>query len=348
MKLETRVELTVLLVVAVIVGCWVGLRIARKGAKAPEKSPAVEPSQPDKTGSSEQAAAPPPSPTPPAPAPAEKPSPKPLPARIVAKPPAPAEEKKPVPPAPRDDASTLAPDLQKASALLNEGKMFEARALLTQSILSAQEGPGRERTKGMLVEINRKLFFSRAPSPDAEFHKVRRGESLAVIAKRAGRDFYFSKLLMRINGIRRPELLRVNQRLKIPQGSFSALVQKRAHRLIVFLNGHYIKEYPVGIGAPVSPTPVGKFVVANNKQVNPTWTAPDGNVYKYGDPRNILGTRWLGFVETDAYQGYGIHGTNDAATIGKDVSNGCIRMLRTDVEEVFSMLMPGDTVQVVE
>ena len=43
-----------------------------------------------------------------------------------------------------------------------------------------------------------------------------------------------------------------------------------------------------------------------------------------------------------------IHGTTDDTSVGRNVSNGCIRMLKPDVEEVFTMLMPGDVVEIVE
>ncbi len=239
-------------------------------------------------------------------------------------------------------------EVAEAKKLLWNGKEFEARAMLTRLILSAPEGAQREELKGILDSINKSLFFSKAPSPDSVFHTVRGGDTLSGIAKKEGKDVYFSQLIMRVNGIHDAKRIRAGQRLKIPRGKFSAQVQRRAHRLIILLNGHYIKEYLVGVGAPTSRTPLGEFVVANTKAINPPWTSmEDGRVYKFGDPKNILGTRWIGFVNTEEYQGLGIHGATEPETIGKDVSNGCIRMLNEDVEEVFGMLMPGDRVTVV-
>lgn len=349
MKVETRVELAILLIGAVIAGGWVGLRIARKAAQAPESEPPATQSQPRNESLRIMTAQPadPVEPVEPSPSRRERKEPaapvRALPASIEA-PPAPAAEA-PGTPAGEGPAD---PDMANALKLLNEGKKFEARAALTKLVLSAAEGPRRDEIKATLDRINAGLFFSRAPSPDAVYYKVKPGDSLALIAKRFKRDYYFSHLIMQVNGIRNPKKVQINQRLKIPEGTFTARVEKGAHRLIVFLNGHYIKEYPVSVGARSSPTPSGTFTVANNKQVEPSWTAPDGHVYKFGDPRNILGARWIGFEETDGHQGYGIHGTLDAASIGKDVSNGCIRMLNRDIEEVFTMLAPGDTVEIVE
>jgi lipoprotein-anchoring transpeptidase ErfK/SrfK len=42
----------------------------------------------------------------------------------------------------------------------------------------------------------------------------------------------------------------------------------------------------------------------------------------------------------------GIHGTNDPTSIGKRVSQGCIRMRNEDVEALFEILPEGATVTV--
>ena len=238
------------------------------------------------------------------------------------------------------------PDLDSAKQLLQDGKKAEARSMLTKLILPAPDGPVREEMRKMLEAINKELFFSRAPSPDCIFYEVQPGDVLAVIVHNQGRRYDFHEVVMLVNGIRDEKGIRPRQKLKIPQGTFSAVVQKDAHRLIILLNGDYIKEYPVALGAPESPTPVGKFALDVGKAKNPDWTASDGQVYKFGDPKNVLGTRWIPFNDTEGHHGLGIHGTTEPESIGKDVSDGCIRMLNADVEEIFGMLAPGDTVEI--
>lgn len=44
------------------------------------------------------------------------------------------------------------------------------------------------------------------------------------------------------------------------------------------------------------------------------------------------------------YKDYGIHGTNNPASIGKAVSNGCIRMYNQDVNYVYSLAPIGTEV----
>ncbi|MGQ9778615.1 MAG: LysM peptidoglycan-binding domain-containing protein [Bacillota bacterium] len=88
-----------------------------------------------------------------------------------------------------------------------------------------------------------------------------------------------------------------------------------------------VATYPVAIGKPATPTPVGVFSVLN-KALN---------------PGGVFGTRWLGVTP----QGVGIHGTNVPASIGLAVSNGCIRMFNRDVEEIFPLLNVGVPVLIV-
>jgi len=43
---------------------------------------------------------------------------------------------------------------------------------------------------------------------------------------------------------------------------------------------------------------------------------------------------------------YGIHGTNNPASIGTAASNGCIRMYNEDVNELFNLVSVGTPVTI--
>jgi len=226
--------------------------------------------------------------------------------------------------------------LEPALALLRAEKLMEARAALTRLLLETPtDGDLRRRIRAHLDELNSRMFFSPMPTPDSIMYRVEPGDSLWKIARAYKSS---PELIMLVNRKSR-EVIRPGERLKIPQGEFSVLVEKAHLRLTVFLNGHYIKEYLVGLGRE-GRTPTGEFVV--DKMVkDPEWTSPEGKVYKPGDPNNILGTRWIGFKETPEHSGYGIHGTTDEESIGALSSNGCVRLRNKDVEELFGMLQPG-------
>jgi lipoprotein-anchoring transpeptidase ErfK/SrfK len=107
--------------------------------------------------------------------------------------------------------------------------------------------------------------------------------------------------------------------------------------LVLFEGERVQKVYPVAVGKPSTPTPSGDFRIINLIP-NPTWYGPD-KVVPPG-PANPVGTRWIGL----SVKGYGIHGTNEPRSIGKAVSHGCVRMRRTDLEELFDMVAAGDSV----
>lgn len=112
-------------------------------------------------------------------------------------------------------------------------------------------------------------------------------------------------------------------------------------KLALLVNGAIVRVFPVAVGAPVSPSPIGRFTIINRLS-EPTYYRP-GKVIGPG-PSNPLGTRWLGLDR----KGYGIHGTDDPQSIGYARSHGCIRLRNEDVQELFSLLRVGDVVELLD
>ena len=101
-------------------------------------------------------------------------------------------------------------------------------------------------------------------------------------------------------------------------------VSTSRHQLKLFDGNRLIKAYPIAVGKILSPTPSGTYTIIN-KQLNP------------GGPFGVL---WMGLSKPH----YGIHGTNNPASIGKNVSHGCIRMFNHDVLELSSRVPIGTRV----
>lgn len=217
------------------------------------------------------------------------------------------------------------------SEYLKEGKKFEARNELSDLYFAETFNEKRKEIKEMLDELNKELVFSSSPSPDAVIYTVMPGDTLIKIAKKFDTNYEF---IMRINRKGRTTI-KVGERLKVLNGELSILADKSDFTLTLLLNGHFIKQYPVGLGKS-DKTPVGVFII-DNRLINPTWYSPDG-VFPFGNPKNVLGTRWMGFEDKEGLYGYGIHGTADPDSIGKEMSNGCIRLRNEDVEELFDFV----------
>lgn len=110
-------------------------------------------------------------------------------------------------------------------------------------------------------------------------------------------------------------------------------------KLAVIENRHLVKVYRVAVGTHRTPSPHGRFRIAN-RIPNPTYYHR-GVVIGPGH-RNPLGNRWMGLN----VKGYGIHGTNEPGSIGQAASHGCIRMGKRDVEDLFRRVRVGDTVEI--
>lgn len=98
--------------------------------------------------------------------------------------------------------------------------------------------------------------------------------------------------------------------------------------------------YPVGVGKPDTPSPIGHYRVTT-KEVNPTWIDPDSSTVIPSGPDCPLGYRWMGL-----FGNYGIHGTNVPSSIGGYVSHGCIRMHEADVEDLYDHTPLGTPVDI--
>jgi lipoprotein-anchoring transpeptidase ErfK/SrfK len=117
------------------------------------------------------------------------------------------------------------------------------------------------------------------------------------------------------------------------------LVSLADRKLAVLENGKLIRTFPVSVGAPSSPTPVGEFQIVN-RVANPTYYHPGIVIVPGSD--SPIGPRWVGLSR----KGYGIHGTNEADSIGKARSHGCVRLRNRDIKQFFAMVRVGETVEI--
>lgn len=136
-----------------------------------------------------------------------------------------------------------------------------------------------------------------------------------------------------------------------------------AFRLTLYRGGRALTSFTVAVGARSrtvgahtkgTSTPLGRFTVAR-KTKNPAWYPPAWVVREKGwdrgyvmppGPENPLGVRWLG-LSRPGYQGYGIHGTSDTASLGHAASLGCVRMGNDDVVQVYAAVSTGAAVDIV-
>ena len=121
----------------------------------------------------------------------------------------------------------------------------------------------------------------------------------------------------------------------------SIVIINKERRLYYVLEGRRALRYRVAVGNEEEIWTGMEVVTA--KRENPTWTDPDDeeNVVE-GGPDNPLGVRamYLGWTL------WRIHGTPKRWSIGRAVSNGCIRMLNEDVTDLYDRVHIGAPVYV--
>ncbi|MFM9995731.1 MAG: L,D-transpeptidase family protein [Phycisphaerales bacterium] len=239
---------------------------------------------------------------------------------------------------------------------VQQNNLVAARQHLSRAFIDPRL-PESERTalREELTKLNDELVFSPRPIKDDPFvltHTVQSGDiGLERIARKNGVSTHW-RLIQRVNRLADPNKIRLNQKLKLVKGPFHAIVNKAAFRMDLYLGDPqrpqdwlYVRSLTVGLGEGGS-TPIGDYTVRRGSKLeNPYWTNPrTGEQFSKDDARNPIGERWIGLEgvgDSAANTGYGIHGTIDPGSIGKEMSMGCVRLGADDVALVYELLGEG-------
>ncbi|WP_102345668.1 L,D-transpeptidase [Bacillus sp. Marseille-P3661] len=122
------------------------------------------------------------------------------------------------------------------------------------------------------------------------------------------------------------------------------IVNKKTNELAFIESGRIQEIYSVATGVTEELTPEGLFTITV-KAKNPYYRKKN---IEGGSKENPLGTRWIGFdaAGTDG-RIYGVHGNNNPDSIGRYITQGCIRMYNEKVEELFENIPIGTKIVIV-
>ena len=265
----------------------------------------------------------------------------------AAKPPAPAETQPPdaaKPPALAAGAEQQ-PDAAGAGAqAADEGlamvrdRPVAAQKRLSQAVRAGVVGLKAAEVREAIKNLADKLQLSSRRHPDDTYSKayhVASGDTLTSMGERHCIPY---ELVMKVNRLSTTSIV-AGQTLKVIQGPIHIEILKGRKELRVWLGDVCLRTYLVGIGAADS-TPDGVFIV-KSKVRNPPYQPqhkPKSEFRAAGAPDNPLGTRWI-----DIGNHYGIHGTIEPDSVGRSVSEGCIRLHNKNVEELYDMVVIGAT-----
>ena len=109
----------------------------------------------------------------------------------------------------------------------------------------------------------------------------------------------------------------------IPFSPLYISIDKENHTLSIISGDKIIRRYPVALGKEGA-TPEGDFYISK-KIMNPDKIVSESD--------NVYGTRAMELSNIDL----AIHGTNTPASIGKDISHGCIRLNNLEMEDLYAV-----------
>lgn len=130
------------------------------------------------------------------------------------------------------------------------------------------------------------------------------------------------------------------QDVKLSVDPYRVVVHLKGHQLGLYFLARQVLQAPVGIGTKETPTPGGRYYLAQ------LFRPPDPNgaygpyAYSLSGFSDVLQT----FEGGDAI--IGLHGTNQPQLVGHDVSHGCIRMTNDVITKLAGMLPVGTPVEI--
>ena len=137
----------------------------------------------------------------------------------------------------------------------------------------------------------------------------------------------------------------------------TVIVDPRNHFLYLQIDAETAQRYGVGVGR--AGLAFRGTATVGRKAKWPRWTPTrnmirrnPGKYARYakglaGGPGNPLGSRALYLYRDGRDTLYRIHGTTEPSSIGRSVSNGCIRMINAHVEDLYERVQVGATVVVI-
>lgn len=234
---------------------------------------------------------------------------------------------------------------------LDEGKLADAQLALSElyndpNIASLPADQTRQITD-LLDRLAGTVVYSRQHHLEPAY-VTRQGDTLDNLARKFNIPW---QLLGRINGLMPPtapntdtatkdQPLPVGMELKVVRGPFDALVHLDKHELTLFVQNRYAGRFPVGVGRD-QPKLEGTYIV-RDKAMSPPYSGPDGVTINPNDPKNPLGSAWIGLTDR-----IGIHGTCDPQAIGRDDNRGTICVGDRDLQDLYGILSVGSRVTIV-
>jgi len=221
-----------------------------------------------------------------------------------------------------------------------EDDLVGERLIFRQLLVRKDAEEIRAFVERKIGDINTALLFSDRPMPEKGKHRIAAGDVIGKLTKKYGCT---QEYLLKTNGIDKPEQLRIGREIWVMKNpAFELTVFKKGGSAVLTLNGQFFKRYPIGVGKSEN-SPNGTYVVRSRMKKSVYNNSEQGG--------NSLGASWISLAatgETPEVAGFGLHGTWNESTLGRQVDAGRIRFSNADIEELYVLLSAGSLVNVTE
>ena len=223
-------------------------------------------------------------------------------------------------------------DFEKIQDLRRNQQYAEAHTAAETFLTRFPESTHREEAETMLGELNVLDLLSNQPGPDKVEYIVQRGD---VIDRVAHKTKCNEELLYQANGLERT-MLRIGQKLRVPQVDFSVEVHLKLRKLVLLNHGRFFRSYPIEDSRPVAK----KFPDIHTK-VQEKLATRDGRRVAFGTKEYLGSLRSLSLAGQPGYTIYGEEETPD-----KPPGNTGIGLNPSDAEELHTLVSVGTPVTV--
>ena len=224
-----------------------------------------------------------------------------------------------------------------AGAYENKNDKVKARDMYQLILKKYQNIENISEVQDRLGKLNIAILFSKTITDKDTLYEIQPGDTLINIAKRFGTTI---DLIKSANSLK-SDNIKARAKLKISKTKYKILVDKSQNVLTLLSDNDIVKVYRVSTGEN-NCTPAGTFKIMN-KITDPVWYTEKA-IVPAESPENVLGSRWMGFD----LPGYGIHGTVSPEKIGQQATKGCVRMVNSEVEELYTIIPIGIEVTITD
>lgn len=243
----------------------------------------------------------------------------------------------------------LPPEVQRLMGQVTEledaDDMPGARKILLHLLTRRDAEEIRAFVERRIGTLNIAMALGDRTMPEKTRHKVVAGDVIGRLALHYGNTIDY---ILHVNGIDRPERLRVGREIWVLQNPVLELtVFKRTKKAVLTLNGQFFKSYEVSLGKPEQLTP-GSYEIKHrvtdqivHAQAQPAAPAVSGE----------SGARSLVLIPGSATPGLGsvsLHGAKDEFSFKQPPGDRSALFRKTDIEEIFLLMCTGDIVNFTE